>query len=235
MCWGWVVWCGECRLHSSTRFHLHPFHSFYPFSFPAWEIMNTVNLGTWVHTSYVFNHGGRLKSPVLSRMLHPLKNPSFPMLSQRSGRPMSLVAVLTKEEMVRGGDTPEEEKPAFNFNAYILDKANSVNKALDDAVPIREPVKVHESMRYSLLAGGKRFVQSANWRNRLGNLPDLGKTAGKDLVADKLTYPKLLGIEKSRELAEQLNKDAKDQLSGFDPDKAAPLIALSNYIAYRQN
>nr|CAN78430.1 hypothetical protein VITISV_032031 [Vitis vinifera] len=308
--------------------------------------------------------------------------------------------------MVRGGDTPEEEKPAFNFNAYILDKANSVNKALDDAVPIREPVKVHESMRYSLLAGGKRvrpvlciaacelvggdeatampaacavemihtmslmhddlpcmdnddlrrgkptnhkvfgenvailagdallafaFEHMATatvgvppgWIVRaVGELAksigseglvagqvvdicseglkdvglehleyihvhktaallegavvlgailgggsneeieklrkfarcigllfqvvddildvtkssqELGKTAGKDLVADKLTYPKLLGIEKSRELAEQLNKDAKDQLSGFDPDKAAPLIALSNYIAYRQN
>ncbi|KAI4314882.1 hypothetical protein L6164_027746 [Bauhinia variegata] len=64
---------------------------------------------------------------------------------------------------------------------------------------------------------------------------ELGKTAGKDLVADKTTYPKLLGLEKSREFAEKLNKDAQDQLSGFDPEKAAPLIALANYIAYRQN
>lgn len=64
---------------------------------------------------------------------------------------------------------------------------------------------------------------------------ELGKTAGKDLVADKVTYPRLIGIEKSREFASKLNQDALDQLSGFDVQKAAPLIALSHYIASRQN
>lgn len=64
---------------------------------------------------------------------------------------------------------------------------------------------------------------------------ELGKTAGKDLVADKVTYPKLMGIEKSREYAQRLNKEAKDLLVGFDPQKAKPLIALADYIAYRHN
>ncbi|KAL1815440.1 hypothetical protein ACET3Z_018014 [Daucus carota] len=64
---------------------------------------------------------------------------------------------------------------------------------------------------------------------------ELGKTAGKDLVADKTTYPKLIGIDKSRELAKKLNKEAQEQLVGFDADKAAPLVALANYIAYRDN
>ncbi|CAE6155399.1 unnamed protein product [Arabidopsis arenosa] len=40
--------------------------------------------------------------------------------------------------------------------SYIITKAESVNKALDSAVPLREPLKIHEAMRYSLLAGGKR-------------------------------------------------------------------------------
>lgn len=64
---------------------------------------------------------------------------------------------------------------------------------------------------------------------------ELGKTPGKDLAADKTTYPKLLGIEKSWEFAEKLNNEAKEQLSGFDLEKVAPLIALANYIAYREN
>lgn len=64
---------------------------------------------------------------------------------------------------------------------------------------------------------------------------ELGKTAGKDLAMDKTTYPKLLGLERSRELAEELNKEAKAQLSGFDPKKAAPLLFLADYITYRQN
>ncbi|KAI3872276.1 hypothetical protein MKX03_021398 [Papaver bracteatum] len=64
---------------------------------------------------------------------------------------------------------------------------------------------------------------------------ELGKTAGKDLLMDKATYPKLIGIERSREFADKLNKDAKDQLSGFDSEMAAPLLFLADYIANRQN
>lgn len=64
---------------------------------------------------------------------------------------------------------------------------------------------------------------------------ELGKTAGKDLATDKTTYPKLLGLEKAREFAQKLNEEAKEQLVGFDPYKAAPLVALADYIAYRQN
>nr|CAD1832438.1 unnamed protein product [Ananas comosus var. bracteatus] len=63
---------------------------------------------------------------------------------------------------------------------------------------------------------------------------ELGKTAGKDLASDKSTYPKLLGLDKSRQFAEQLLCDAKDQIAAFDPAKAAPLLHLANYIAYRQ-
>ena len=44
----------------------------------------------------------------------------------------------------------------FNLNEYMAAKARRVNEALDHAVPLRHPAKIHESMRYSLLAGGKR-------------------------------------------------------------------------------
>lgn len=313
----------------------------------------------------------------------------------------SVSSLLTKQETIE-----TEEKPVFNFNTYMIERATRVNKALDDAVSLREPLKVHEAMRYSLLAGGKRVrpvlclaacelvggtesmampaacavemihtmslihddlpcmdnddlrrgkptnhkvfgedvavlagdallafafehiavstkgVSPARIVRAIGELAksigseglvagqvvdinseglsdvglerlefihlhktaallegavvlgailgggcdedveklrkfaryigllfqvvddildvtkssqELGKTAGKDLVADKVTYPKLLGIEKSKEFAQKLNSDAQDQLSGFDSHKSAPLIALANYIAYRQN
>jgi len=64
---------------------------------------------------------------------------------------------------------------------------------------------------------------------------ELGKTAGKDLVNDKVTYPKLLGLEKAREFAEKLKNEAKDNLAGFDPVKATPLIALAEFICNRKN
>ncbi|KAL0332501.1 UNVERIFIED_CONTAM: Heterodimeric geranylgeranyl pyrophosphate synthase large subunit, chloroplastic [Sesamum calycinum] len=63
---------------------------------------------------------------------------------------------------------------------------------------------------------------------------ELGKTCGKDLVAGKATYPKLMGVEKSMEYAEKLKEEAQEQLVGFDQEKAAPLIALANYIVQRQ-
>jgi geranylgeranyl diphosphate synthase type II len=60
----------------------------------------------------------------------------------------------------------------------------------------------------------------------------LGKTAGKDLVADKTTYPKLLGLEESRRRAEALVDEAKAALQPWR-ERAAPLLALADYITSR--
>ncbi|XP_062181248.1 geranylgeranyl pyrophosphate synthase 7, chloroplastic-like [Phragmites australis] len=51
----------------------------------------------------------------------------------------------------------QANKEAFGFEQYMASKAAAVNEALDRAVPLRHPAeRLHESMRYSLLAGGKR-------------------------------------------------------------------------------
>lgn len=63
----------------------------------------------------------------------------------------------------------------------------------------------------------------------------LGKTAGKDLKSAKTTYPSLLGLDRSKEIAIELIDDAKALLSGYDKAKAAPLLALADYIGSRQN
>ena len=63
----------------------------------------------------------------------------------------------------------------------------------------------------------------------------LGKTAAKDVAAAKTTYPKLLGLEKSKQTAEELITDAIRQLECFPAEKRAPLEALAKYIGYRQN
>eukprot|EP00210_Caulerpa_lentillifera_P007922 g7562.t1 len=62
----------------------------------------------------------------------------------------------------------------------------------------------------------------------------LGKTAAKDLKANKTTYPKLLGLERSKEVAAELINDAINQLDCFDQKKAAPLIGLAKYIRDRK-
>ncbi|XP_076955540.1 geranylgeranyl pyrophosphate synthase, chloroplastic-like [Bidens hawaiensis] len=319
----------------------------------------------------------------------------------------SISATLMKEHQLNPLEHDNKQthfELAFDFNSYMLEKASVVNQALDNAIPIKNPVKIHESMRYSLLAGGKRVrpilciaacelvggdqltampaacavemihtmslvhddlpcMDNDNFRRgkltnhmvygektavlagyvllsfsfkhmvtetngvseerilratvelakcvgseglvggqvidicsqgvnigldqlefihihktavlletsivlgaimgggsdeeieklrmfarSIGLLfqvvddildvtmssKELGKTAGKDLLSDKATYPKLLGIEKSTEFAEKLIKEAQQQLLGFDHQKAAPLISLANYIAYRK-
>ncbi len=60
----------------------------------------------------------------------------------------------------------------------------------------------------------------------------LGKTAGKDLIADKTTYPKLIGIKESRKLADELITEAKDALHPWG-NSSIPLIAIANYITKR--
>ncbi|XP_044506506.1 geranylgeranyl pyrophosphate synthase, chloroplastic-like [Mangifera indica] len=369
--------------------------------------MSSVNLGTLVHGYTIFNLTARSKFhpfkkiPVASPKLRRLP---MPFVVPRLNRFLSVSAVLTKQETLQ--EEEENPKPVFDFKSYMLQKANSVNQALDAAVSIRDPPKIHEAMRYSLIAAGKRVrpvlciaacelvggnesiampaacaiemihtmslihddlpcmdnddlrrgkptnhkvfgedvavlagdallafafehmavstvgIPPSRVVKVVGELAksigseglvagqvvdlnseglkevgldhlefihqhktaalleaavvlgailgggsddeveklrtfarcigllfqvvddildvtkssqELGKTAGKDLVADKVTYPKLLGIEKSRELADKLHKDAQQQLSGFDQEKAAPLIALANYIANRQN
>jgi geranylgeranyl diphosphate synthase type II len=61
---------------------------------------------------------------------------------------------------------------------------------------------------------------------------ELGKTAGKDVQAGKVTYPSLWGIEESRRQAKQLVADAKAQLAVFG-SKAEPLLAIADYITSR--
>ncbi|XP_050204993.1 geranylgeranyl pyrophosphate synthase, chloroplastic [Mercurialis annua] len=359
--------------------------------------MSSVNLSSWIQTSSsIFNQASRSRSKPYYSHPSPFKPSNFSPL--HSSPRNSISAIAYKED----NKTIQE----FDFKNYMLQKAYSINQALDSAVSLREPAKIHESMRYSLLAGGKRvrpalclaacelvggndsmampaacavemihtmslihddlpcmdnddlrrgkptnhivfgedvavlagdallafafehiavstlhvsadrvvravcelakaigaeglvagqvvdicseglaevdlekleFIhvhktakllecavvlggilgggcdeeieRLRKYARSIGLLfqvvddildvtkssQELGKTAGKDLVADKVTYPKLMGIEKSMEFAEKLNQEAQEQLVGFDPVKAAPLIALAKYIAYRQN
>jgi len=67
-----------------------------------------------------------------------------------------------------------------------------------------------------------------------GTCEDLGKTAGKDEMSGKLTYPSLLGLERSNELAREQRDRALQALSSFGPE-ADPLRALSRFIVDRDH
>jgi geranylgeranyl diphosphate synthase type II len=64
----------------------------------------------------------------------------------------------------------------------------------------------------------------------------LGKTGGKDEAAGKLTYPAVVGLERSRAIAASLTREARDLLDGteFPPSgDAGALRALTQFILER--
>ncbi|MEO8409471.1 MAG: polyprenyl synthetase family protein [Propionivibrio sp.] len=65
------------------------------------------------------------------------------------------------------------------------------------------------------------------------NTATLGKTAGKDAVADKPTYVSLLGLERARELADDLRQQALESLAMFG-EHGQRLTELTHFITHRQ-
>ena len=66
-----------------------------------------------------------------------------------------------------------------------------------------------------------------------GDPAEIGKTRGKDAADDKPTYPAVLGLEASRELAAELLEDALEALRPFG-DAAAMLRQLALYVVDRR-
>ncbi|MEJ2232702.1 MAG: polyprenyl synthetase family protein [Syntrophobacterales bacterium] len=66
-----------------------------------------------------------------------------------------------------------------------------------------------------------------------GDTEILGKTTGADEARGKVTYPAAVGLERSRQAASEMVKDALAALGGFD-DRANPLRSLAHYIITRK-
>jgi geranylgeranyl diphosphate synthase type II len=62
---------------------------------------------------------------------------------------------------------------------------------------------------------------------------ELGKTAGKDIAAQKVTYPSLLGIPASQIQADNLIDLAKSQIQCYG-NSAIPLMRIADYITARK-
>lgn len=68
----------------------------------------------------------------------------------------------------------------------------------------------------------------------VGDEEELGKHVGSDIENAKSTYPSLFGLERSREMAEELVEEAKNELKIFPKEKREFLEALAEYIIERK-
>jgi len=113
--------------------------------------------------------------------------------------------------------------------ATLLEVAVASGAILGGATP--EEVAACE--RYALDIG-LAFQVADDILDVTASTEDLGKTAAKDLVADKTTYVKLLGLDGAKAEAKRLVDEAKEALAPFG-DRAAPLIGIADYIIERKN
>lgn len=67
----------------------------------------------------------------------------------------------------------------------------------------------------------------------VGDENKLGKKVGSDIENHKSTYPSLLGLEKSKEIANELIKESKHNIKDFKSDSSF-LEGLANYIIDRE-
>ncbi|MCL6444323.1 MAG: polyprenyl synthetase family protein [Alicyclobacillus sp.] len=95
---------------------------------------------------------------------------------------------------------------------------------------------IPEHTRAALLEFGQEvglaFQMVDDLLDVVGDTATMGKTAGSDARLEKLTYPALVGIERTREFIQSCHQRAKSALqqSGLD----APLLAyLADYIVHR--
>ncbi len=81
---------------------------------------------------------------------------------------------------------------------------------------------------------GIAFQISDDILDVIGDSQLMGKTLGKDASQNKLTFVSLYGLEKAKNIAQQLINEAKDQIRIFDP-KSAILEQLADFIIQRNH
>ncbi|KAK1565046.1 hypothetical protein Q3G72_017521 [Acer saccharum] len=128
-----------------------------------------------------------------------------------------------QNETLHHGKKPEQFRPVWFIESYKCDFEAIVCGAIMGGGDVIEIEKVRKYARCI----GLLFQVVDDILDMTKSSKELGKTVGKDLVSDKATYPKLMGIENAKKFAWKMAKSSHS--------RAAPLNHIVAYIASRKN
>jgi len=138
---------------------------------------------------------------------------------------------LDMEYTARSGVNFEELRAMHAMKTGALITASCVAGAL---LAGAEPPLVRRAREYGVNVGAA-FQIADDILDVVGDTKTLGKPAGSDERQGKTTYPSLLGLDKSRELAHSRAAAAIQALDGIEHPEADFLRALARYIVERVN
>jgi len=138
---------------------------------------------------------------------------------------------LDMEYTARPGVSFEELRAMHAMKTGALITASCVAGSL---LAGAEPPFARRARDYGINVGAA-FQIADDILDVVGDTKTLGKPAGSDERQGKTTYPSLLGLEKSRELAHSRAEQAVTALVGLKGPEAEFLRALARYIVERVN
>lgn len=121
-------------------------------------------------------------------------------------------------------ETIHRNKTGALISAAIMMAAVTIFEGTNQAIP---------RLREYAQAIGLAFQVQDDILDITSNTADLGKTAGKDVLVEKSTYPALMGLEKAIQYAKELHDNAFKALSFFE-GKAEELEKISLFLLNRR-
>ena len=138
-----------------------------------------------------------------------------------------------------GGQTLDIETQGLNFDLPILEYIHThktgaliVGAVRAGAILGNADSEQLEALTHYGKTIGLAFQITDDILDVEGSKQTTGKDTGLDEMAEKATYPKLIGLEESRRRAEELTAQAEDYLKLFS-DKAEPLRQIACLIGRR--
>lgn len=153
---------------------------------------------------------------------------------------MEYISSASSDHGMIGGQVIDMENEGKNIPVEVLRKMHELKTGALICAAVMAPAYLNnagEAEKKALLKYaqciGLAFQVKDDILDVEGSEELLGKTIGSDNINGKTTYITIYGLDKSKEILDELTKNAVDSLDMFG-EKASFLKELANYLLYRE-